>query len=176
MRQLLRRQWPVFFWAAVIWIFSTQWFAEDNTSRLIVPILKWILPGAAPATIAFLHYLIRKSAHFIEYFIFSLLVLRGIRGNRREWRIGWALAAAGVAAAYAATDEFHQSLVPGRFASFWDVLLDSSGVVAAQIVAWLFALRRREFENVTAGAGQRGRGAVQDPPGKGDEEDARTHL
>jgi VanZ family protein len=175
MRRLLRL-WPVFFWAAVIWIFSTHWFAEEHTSRFIVPILKWILPGAAPATIAFLHYLIRKSAHFIEYFIFSLLVLRGIRGNRREWRIGWALAAAGVAAAYAATDEFHQSFVPGRFASFRDVLLDTCGVVAAQIVAWLFAFRRRDFENVTVGAGLRRRGTAQDLPGKGDEEDARTHL
>jgi VanZ family protein len=176
MLRLLRRQWPVLFWAAVIWIFSTQWFAEDNTSRFIVPFLKWILPGAAPTTIVFLHYLIRKSAHFIEYFIFSLLLLRGIRGNRREWRIGWALAAVGVAAIYAATDEFHQWFVPGRFASLRDVLLDASGAVAAQVIAWLFSLRGRDFENATVRAGQQERGTAQDPPGKGDEEDARTHL
>ena len=36
-----------------------------------------------------------------------------------------------VAAVYAATDEFHQSFVPGRTASVYDVLIDTSGACAA---------------------------------------------
>ncbi len=92
------------------------------------------------ATLFRIHHLIRKCAHFTEYFILSLLILRGIRGERRETHLRWALIAVIVVAAYAALDEIHQIFVPGRTAAVTDVLLDTSGGIAAQVVAALFAL------------------------------------
>ena len=82
--------------------------------------------------------MIRKCAHFVEYFTLSLLVLRGIRAGRRETHLGWALIAIGIVAGYAALDELHQSFVPGREAAVSDLLLDTAGGVAAQLVAALF--------------------------------------
>ena len=35
-----------------------------------------------------IHHYIRKCGHFIEYFIFSLLILRAIRGGRRDTAAG----------------------------------------------------------------------------------------
>lgn len=87
-----------------------------------------------------MHHYIRKTGHFAEYFVFSLLVLRAIRAGRVDTRLTWALAAIIIVAGYAALDEFHQSFVPGRTPLVTDVLLDTSGGTAAQIVAALVLL------------------------------------
>ena len=137
----IRRWGPVLVWAAVIWTFSTQWFTSANTAGIIEPALHWLFPSLTPATLDFIHHIIRKCGHLTEYFIFGLLVLRAIRGGSPRLRLAWALAAIGTAAVYASLDEFHQSFVPGRTASVYDVMLDTAGGTLAIIVAALFALR-----------------------------------
>jgi len=136
----LRRWWPAILWAVVISILSTGAFTEENTGRIIVPILRWLLPHASHATLVFLHHVIRKCAHFTEYFILSLLILRGIRAGRRETHLAWALLAIVVVMGYASLDEFHQRFVKGRTPSVRDVMIDTSGGVAAQLTAALFAV------------------------------------
>ncbi len=132
------RQWvPAIIWAAVIWCFSTQLFSAANTSRFIFPMIQWLFPGASLATLELLQLEIRKAAHFTEYFIFGLLLLRGIRGGRRGWKLGWALVALAMAACWATLDEVHQLYVPGRSGSPFDSLLDCSAALAAQLLAWL---------------------------------------
>jgi VanZ family protein len=133
----LRRWWPVAAWAVLIFFFSTDTFSATHTSRLILPVLRWLFPHASPETLETAHFLIRKSAHFVEYFIFSLLALHALRGEEGRWKLRWALEAAVLAGAYAALDEFHQSFVPSRTASVYDVLLDTFGAVVAQaLAAW----------------------------------------
>jgi VanZ family protein len=152
----LKRWWPALAWAVVISTFSTSLFTADNTSRIIVPVLHWLFPHAAVSTLLVIHHYIRKSAHFTEYFILSLLILHGIRAGRREAHLKWALIAVIIVAAYASLDEIHQRFVPGRTAAVTDVLIDTSGGVAAQLVAALMALfvhvrqRRKEPEKLTA--------------------------
>ena len=99
-----------------------------------------LFPHWSPETLDTAHYFIRKSGHVTEYFIFSLLVLRAFRYGHKGMRLVWALGAIGVAAAYAALDEYHQSFVPGRTAAFADVLLDTAGSIAAQVIAALVML------------------------------------
>lgn len=134
----LARWGPALVWACLMWTFSTGTFTTEHTSHYIVPFLHWLFPSLSRETLLTLHLIIRKGAHFFEYFIFSLLILRGIRTGRKEMRLSWALAAIAIVAAYAALDEFHQSFVPGRGASVWDVLLDASGGAAAQLAVALF--------------------------------------
>lgn len=131
---------PVVVWAAVIFSFSTGVFTSEHTSRIIVPVLHWLFPRWSRETLDAAHHLIRKSGHFTEYFVFSLLVLRAFRYGQKGMRLVWALGAIGVAAVYAGLDEFHQSFVPGRTAAFADVLLDTAGSIAAQVVAALVML------------------------------------
>jgi VanZ family protein len=133
----LVRWWPAMVWACLIWTFSTGAFTTQHTSRYIVPFLRWLFPHLVLETLLAIHQTIRKCAHVFEYFVFSLLILRGLRAGIKERHLAWALAAIAIVAAYAALDEFHQSFVPGRGASVWDVLLDASGGAAAQLVAWL---------------------------------------
>jgi VanZ family protein len=137
----LRRWAPLVIWAAVIFTFSTGWFTSDNTEAIARPFLHWLFPSLTPDALSFIHHLIRKCGHVTEYFIFGLLVLRTIRAGRPDMRLVWALAAIGIVAAYASSDEFHQSFVPGRGASIYDVMLDTGGGALSQVAAALFALR-----------------------------------
>ena len=139
------RPWlPAIVWALVISGASTEPFASSHTSRIIIPVLHWLFPAASPDTLDLLHSFIRKLAHFIEYFLFSIFLLGGMRGERRGWQLRWAVAALAIAAGYSVLDETHQIFVPGREASPWDSLLDTIGAATAQIMLWLwFRFRAR---------------------------------
>jgi VanZ family protein len=136
----LKRWWPALAWAVAISGFSTGVFTAEHTSRIIIPILHWLFPYAAESTLFRVHFVIRKCAHFTEYFILSLLVLRGIRAGRPGTRFAWALVVIAVVACYASLDELHQRFVPGRTPAIHDVLIDTSGGVTAQLVAALAML------------------------------------
>ena len=141
----LRAWWPAMVWACIIFTLSTDSFSADNTSRIIGPILHWFFPFASAETLDTYHHYVRKTAHFSEYFIFYLLLFRGVRSNRKGWRWTWGLAALSMAAGYSALDEIHQAFVLSRTASPWDSLLDSVGAFVASIVVffWYFFHRRR---------------------------------
>ena len=138
----LRYWWPAIAWAAVVWTFSTEFFGADYTSRYLVPLLRWLLPGASADTIALAHGAIRKAGHVAEYFILSLLVLRAIRAERAGWQLTWGLTALALAVGWAALDEVHQAFVHGRGGSPPDVLRDGLGAAAAQVAAWWWASRQ----------------------------------
>ena len=137
------RPWvPALLWAIVISYASTDTFSSSHTSVIILPLLRWLFPFASPETLERVHFFIRKMAHLSEYFLFSLLLVRGVRGNDRGWKLRWAIWALAIAAGYSALDEFHQSFVPSRTASPWDSLLDTTGATVAQVVLWLWVRLR----------------------------------
>ncbi len=125
---------PAIFWAVLISAASTDTFSESHTSSVIIPILHWLFPGASPETLERMHFFIRKSAHFTEYFVFSVILVSPVRGEEKGWRLRWAILALAIAAGYSMLDEFHQSFVLSRTASPWDSLLDTTGAAAAQVV------------------------------------------
>ena len=133
----LKLWWPVLVWGALISTFSTGAFTPEHTSHVIVPVLRWLFPHMPMQTLELIHHVIRKCAHFAEYFILSLLILRAFARESMGRGSTWALLAILVVAAYASLDEFHQSFVPGRTALGTDVMIDSRGGVVAQIVAWV---------------------------------------
>jgi VanZ family protein len=122
---------------------STSAFASPETSRVLIPVLHWLLPEAAPQTLDLLHEFSRKSAHFVNYFVLGWLLFRALRGSRKGWALRWALLAVLLAFTYAASDEYHQSFEAGRGPSAMDALLDTAGAATAQAVTWAF-LRLRE--------------------------------
>jgi len=84
------------------------------------------------------HFLIRKSAHVTEYGILSALCFRALRGRvRGMWQARWMLPAIIAPLLVAITDEWHQSFVPSRGSSGWDVLIDLGGACLAQVLIWL---------------------------------------
>ncbi len=105
------------------------------------------------------HYL-RKTGHFLGYGTLGLCFSRGwlavvIRMSRKTWSIARARAAGyGIAATaiVASLDEIHQSFLPGRSASGWDVLLDTSGALTLVSAYFVFrwVKRRQELDTILA--------------------------
>ena len=135
--------WPAIVWAVAISSFSTGAFTSEHTSRFIVPFLHWLLPHTSPETLLSIHHVIRKCGHIAEYFLLSLLVLRGLCAGDWPFGLRVALIAIAIVAAYASLDEYHQSFVPGRGAAVSDVLLDTAGGTVAQLCVAGFVRRRR---------------------------------
>lgn len=81
-----------------------------------------------------------KGWHFTEYAILQLLATRTldwVRQSRAQINV---LMAAVVCICFAASDEWHQTFVPDRYGTVWDVLVDSFGITTT---AFALARRRR---------------------------------
>ena len=139
----LRAWWPAVLWACVIFSMSTDSFSAEHTASLFEPILRWLIPSLTENQFLSIHYFIRKSAHFSEYFVFCLLLYRSVRSGRKGWRWTWGIAALSVAAGYSILDEIHQAFVASRTASAYDSLLDSAGAFVAFAALWLWFRSRR---------------------------------
>ncbi len=68
---------------------------------------------------------LRKLAHLTEYAVLGALLYRALRREP---------AAIALAAAYAATDEWHQTFVQGRHGSPFDWLIDTAGVIVGVLL------------------------------------------
>ena len=98
-------------------------------------------PDTLDEALDLLHELIRKGAHVFEYSVLSALLFSALRTPAERWNARWAASALFLAALFAASDEFHQTFVPSRGPSVWDVLLDIFAAAAAQLILWRW-LRR----------------------------------
>ena len=72
---------------------------------------------------------LRKAAHGLEYAVLGALLARAVAEVPALW----------LGIAYAVSDELHQSFVPGRAASLFDVGVDAVGVLVG-----IVALRQLE--------------------------------
>ena len=127
---------PAILAAILISAFSTRYFANERTGRIITPALHWLFPWASVRALRLIHLVIRKLAHVAEFGVFSAAVFRGVRAGRTGWHWSWALATLVVAAAFAGLDEWHQSFVPLRQSSLRDVAIDIFGAVVVQSGVW----------------------------------------
>ncbi len=85
-----------------------------------------------------------KLAHVAAYALLGALVLRAANGGLgRPASAGAVLFSLLLSAAYGASDEWHQSFVPGRVASAGDVVADALGAFLA--IAVLAAWGRRPY-------------------------------
>jgi VanZ family protein len=126
--RLLSRYLPLVVWLVFISYASSDSFNADNTSRIIGPLVLWLFPNTSPETMATIHFITRKIAHFTEYAILGLLAARAFWSSKR-----WFLISAVLVVVYALIDEYHQSFVPSRTASLFDSLIDMWGGITALI-------------------------------------------
>ncbi len=85
-----------------------------------------------------------KHEHFTIYFLLGLTVVRALAGGRLSGvTLAVTVVSILVVSAYGASDEFHQSFVPGRDCDVYDWLADSIGgfAAAAVLVAWAIIQR-----------------------------------
>src|SRR5687767_8997325 len=114
-RSAVSRYLPLLGWMVFISLASSASFSASNTSSFLDPLLKWLFPSASPESVVFIHFLVRKLAHFLEYGILGLLAARAFRGSPKETlRLHWFAISACLIIVYALLDEYRQSFVPSR--------------------------------------------------------------
>jgi VanZ family protein len=121
---------------------STDTLAAPETSWLIVPFLRWLLPEASPPTIDLLHTLIRKLGHFTEFGLLALLWYRTLAWGETAWNRGAAGRALAVSVVFAGIDETHQAFEAVRTGSLLDVGIDSLGALGALGIGRVISGRR----------------------------------
>jgi len=136
---------PVLLWMVVIFGASSDRHSFSHSSRLIGPIVRWLIPHISDHALYRVIFGIRKIAHLMEYAILALLIWRALRqpvsNNTRPWQWRRATFALLLVVLYAASDEFHQAFVPSREASVIDVLIDTSGAAVGLGVLWMAGRR-----------------------------------
>lgn len=112
----------------------------QRSSRIIAPIVRWLLPDLSDEAVHHIVVSVRKSAHVVEYAVLAWLLWRALRRSPAPATPLWQWSRAGLvlalAALWAATDELHQVLVPSRQGSAWDVLLDTAGAALGLLCVW----------------------------------------
>ena len=140
LRSFLKYWLPVLLWMVVIFSASSDSLSFQHSSRILAPIIHWLLPHLSEHAVSDIVFFIRKCAHLTEYAVLALLLWRALRkpvGNdRRPWRWTDAGFAILFVALYAASDEIHQLFVPNREGRLADVLIDTSGAMAGMFLLW----------------------------------------
>lgn len=109
----------VIFWMSVIFAFSHQANSSEKTA---------VVFGG-------FNIFARKMGHISEFGVLFLLLRFALRKHIELKKA--TLGAVLLAVLYAASDEWHQSFVPGRSACIEDVMLDSSAVLVAFLCSGL---------------------------------------
>lgn len=137
---LWSRYLPLIAWLVFIFVASSDGFSAANTSRLIGPFILWLFPNTSAESLALIHLITRKSAHFAEYAVLGFVAARAFRTSPRPaFQRRWFQVSLILIVVYALIDEYHQSFIPTRSASVLDSLIDMTGGLAALIV-----IRRRQ--------------------------------
>lgn len=119
---------PAVLWAAVLFFFSGLSFRSSPDP--------YPIPG------------LDKVAHFVLYAVLGALLCRGREADGRTLRHGVVLL---LGALYGASDEWHQSWIPGRDVSALDWAADLAGLAAGYwTLLWLIGRRRADAGRPTA--------------------------
>lgn len=128
--------------AIAIFLFSSQSAAESSQtsgrfSSLFFSLYKSIFGDVAPedlqAVRGTITFIVRKIAHFSVYALLALFA--SLFSLTFKWR-GRLPSAFFVCLAYAVSDELHQYFVPGRAMRFYDIAIDSLGIISGIAIAY----------------------------------------
>jgi VanZ family protein len=128
---------PVVLGIAMIVLESTVFMGADHTSGPLRAIVQAIFGPIGDERWQVIHHYIRKSGHFIGYGLIGVAWLRAWWRTlpRLPFVADFGLALLGTAT-IASCDEWHQTFLPNRTGTPWDVLLDSTGAVVLMLITY----------------------------------------
>jgi len=149
---LLRAWWPAFIWIGLITFESTDYLSARNTASALYNVLTLLFGEIDIDSFLYWHHYARKTGHVLGYGILALLLFRGWHLTL-AWASSWHQKSAIFAwlgtVFVASLDEWHQSFIPSRTGTPWDVLLDSCAGLLFLLLAY-FWLRRSQPQTQTA--------------------------
>lgn len=164
-RNLAKNWWASLVWLGIIRLESSDAASSTNTYGFLWTMVSFLHLPLSSHIVNEANAVLRKTGHFMGYGILAVLVFFALRNTNRDrlsawlrrrwgtclhdlWRMEWALLGVGVALISASFDEIHQSFIPSRSGRWQDVMLDTVGAVALQIIVYFFSLaalgRRRK--------------------------------
>ena len=128
--------------AVMIFIFVQSAFPDDLSGResgFFVSLLGLFLKLDKHT----LTLIVRKTAHFTEFFALGLSLVPAVRDVGRQQTLRrTAILSWLIGTLYAVSDEIHQIFVAGRSCELSDVLIDSAGVLCGVvIITWIISRR-----------------------------------
>jgi VanZ family protein len=130
---------PVALGICVILVESTEMFGADHTSGPLRRLYEAIFGPVASARWDVIHHYVRKSGHFFGYGAIGLAWLRAWWMTLPHSRFSHdAFLALLGTALLASCDEYHQSFLPNRTGTPWDMLLDCTGAITLQLFVYVY--------------------------------------
>jgi len=129
---------PVLIGIAIIATESQEFMGANHTTGPLRWVFQLIFGPIGDARWEVIHVFIRKSGHFTGYGLVGLTWLRAwwLTLPRSQFFYDALLALLGTGLV-ASCDEWHQTYLPNRHGSPWDVLLDCSGAIALQLIVYV---------------------------------------
>lgn len=93
-------------------------------------------------------YVVRKGAHFSVYALLGAFSFGFVSSFKNLKKYQSVIIAFLFSVFYAATDEWHQTFIPGRAGAFTDVLYDGAGAVTGILIFLLLILLSKRFGGV----------------------------
>ena len=127
-------------WLLVIWGHSMMPAAvSSGESNFVLDGLNLFI-GKIGMTSQLTPFMIRKAAHFTEFFILGILLSKTLRTVFCNWPLPFDSCTISMGLLVAICDEGIQHFTPGRASLITDVMIDFSGVVSAVVI--ILILRR----------------------------------
>ena len=124
-------------WMILIFVFSRQpGEVSSENNKFVIQVFRLLGIDLNSILGTLSDFIVRKAAHFTEYFILYMLLYRAIN-TKTNWNISvfiWSLV---IVFLYACSDEFHQAFVPGRGPAFRDVMVDTCGGLTAFLFLYI---------------------------------------
>ena len=115
-----------------LFIFTQSGLNGSESTAISLPIVEWIMNFFSFIDKDILHHLVRKAAHFSEYFLFGGSILYAMDKDFTVARFALFCVLVPIC------DETIQHFTPGRAAQMTDCLLDASGMICAAFIGiWL---------------------------------------
>lgn len=135
-------------WCAFIFYMSgkSAVVSAEQSSRVVAILNSLFSALLGEGRVAASSWVIRKTAHFVEYFILGTLLSKAFHTSHTAVPTVWPVFALGTF--YAVTDEIHQLFIGGRAMRWYDVAIDAVGVLAGALLLRAIAARRRHMGKI----------------------------
>lgn len=92
-------------------------------------------------------FIVRKSAHFLEYMILGILMINVLK-DYKAFKLSLLLIAILLCFLYACSDEVHQLFIPDRSGKILDVLIDTSGSCLGVLIYFIIYKKKNKRRKI----------------------------